>query len=155
MQNTFDARMVLQEACHLQSVLHVLAHADRQSLDSSHQQVTLERRRHCADNFKQKGKFNTLYNITIPICLGSDCADVLLQGSIHSSFCLLMENLCTVYIYIYGNLRVWISRRRWCKPSSLVTSTPISTSEWPLRYLVAEFMTISAPNSSGLCQESR
>ena len=33
--------------------------------------------------------------------------------------------------------------------SSFTTSPPPMTSEWPFRYLVVEWMTTSAPNSSG------
>ncbi len=36
--------------------------------------------------------------------------------------------------------------------SSNTTTRPAFTSEWPARYLVAEWMTISAPKSSGCCR---
>ncbi len=35
-------------------------------------------------------------------------------------------------------------------PSPCAASAPAMTSEWPLRYLVAECMTMSAPSDSGL-----
>ena len=36
--------------------------------------------------------------------------------------------------------------------SSFTTTTPIKTSEWPHKYLVAEWKTMSQPMSSGCCR---
>ncbi len=42
-----------------------------------------------------------------------------------------------------------VFNRAQCSSSARVTSAPATRSEWPLRYFVAECITISAPNSKG------
>ena len=43
----------------------------------------------------------------------------------------------------------WMKPSRSARSSRLVTSMPPTMSLWPFRYLVVEWSTMSAPNSSG------
>ena len=45
----------------------------------------------------------------------------------------------------------WISRKRSLCSGLVPMSAPPRPSEWPLRYLVVECITMSAPSASGLC----
>ena len=49
----------------------------------------------------------------------------------------------------------WRNRSRSATASSLVTATPTTVSEWPARYFVAEWNTMSAPSSSGSLEGRR